>query len=96
MINEEQREKVGRNVAIWIVTNAITLVCIPVLHYIYLDRLLDYEYASGIRKSTDGDIFLIEVLGGFILLVILSFIVNLLGATYIYLRYFAITKQDPR
>lgn len=77
-------EQRGRNVAIWIIANIVILICTPILHYIYLDRLLDYEYAHGIRTSTDGDIILIPVLGGFLTLVILLFVLNIAGLIYLH------------
>ncbi len=44
MIDDLERERIGRNVAIWIIVNVLIIVFTPILHYIYLDRLLGYEY----------------------------------------------------
>ncbi len=60
----------------------------PILHYAYLGWLIDHEYAAGIRTSTGGDIILIPVMGGFVLLVIVLSVVNLLAAIYVYVRYY--------
>ena len=86
-MDDETRERVGRKVAIWIVANVLILVVTPILHYIYLDRLLDYEYATGIRTSTSGDTIIIPVVGGFIFLIGVLFVVNLFGISYMYFRH---------
>lgn len=66
----------------WIVANIVGLFVIPILHYIYLDRLLNYEYASGIRTSTGGDIILIPVVGMFVFLLLSSLVINFAIACY--------------
>lgn len=86
-IPERDRERVGRNVAIWIVTELLILVCVPVLHYQYLENLLDYEYANGLRTSTAGDTIAIPLVGGFVFLVLVLSLINVVGACYLYLRY---------
>ena len=82
-------EDLGRKVALWIIADIVILVCVPVAHYIYLDRLLDYEYATGIRTDTSGDIILIPVVGGFIFLFLILFVINSLAVVYV----FAIRKR---
>lgn len=62
---------------LWIIGNAILLFVIPILYYIYLDRLIDNEYARGVRTSTSGDSVLIPVFGVFILLFLTSVVINL-------------------
>ena len=84
MWSEEARKGIGRKVAIWIIFNILILLCTPVLHYIYLDQLLDYEYATGVRTSTSGDNIIIPVFGGFIFLVMILFVVNVLAAIYLH------------
>lgn len=76
----------GRTVALWIIADILILICVPIAHYIYLDRLLDYEYSAGIRKSTSGDIILLPVIGGFILLLFLVIVVNALAAIIFWIR----------
>jgi hypothetical protein len=88
VISEENRERVGRNVAIWIIANVLILVCVPVFHYIYLDDLVEYEYANGLRTSATGDTLIIPLIGGFIFLVVTLFVINFVAASYVYLSYF--------
>lgn len=66
----------------WLIAEMFVLVGLPVLYYIYLDRLLDYEYAAGIRTSSDGDIILIPVMGLFVLLFIILFVADILAVCY--------------
>ena len=66
----------------WIVANIAALFVIPILYYIYLDSLLDYEYANGIRTSTSGDTILIPVVGMFVLLLFSSIVINFAIACY--------------
>lgn len=70
----------------WLLANMLVLAGGPILHYIYLDRLLDYEYAAGIRTSTDGDIILIPVMGSFVFLFVTLLVVNVLAGCCVWLR----------
>jgi len=79
-------ENLGRKVAIWIIADIVVLICVPVAHYIYLDRLLDYEYSTGIRTDSSGDIILIPVVGGFIFLFLILFVINILALVYVFAR----------
>lgn len=47
----------------WLVCHIPIQIGVPILFYFYLDALLDFEYAHGIRTSTDGDTIIIPVLG---------------------------------
>ena len=89
-------ENPGRKVALWIIADIVILVCVPVAHYIYLERLLDYEYANGIRTDTNGDIIVIPVVGGFILLFLIVFVINILASVYVFARGKRSTANDGR
>lgn len=73
---------------IWLLADALILIGVPVLYYNYLARQVDYEYATGIRTSSDGDIILIPVLGVFMSLSLLVLIVNVLAPCYYIWRHY--------
>jgi hypothetical protein len=76
-----------KKLLLWFTVNLVILVSIPVIYYIYLDRLVDYEYATGIRTSTGGDIVLIPVAGLFIFVLLVLLIANVLaGGFFILVR----------
>ena len=75
-------ENIGRKVALWIIADIVILICVPVAHYVYLDRLLDYEYATGIRTNTSADTITIPVFGGFIFLFLILFVINIAALSY--------------
>ncbi len=75
----------AKKLLLWLAVNGSIQVGFPVLFYIYLDRQVDYEYAAGIRTSTDGDIIMIPVVGLFIFLFIALLIINTIGAC-LYIR----------
>jgi O-antigen/teichoic acid export membrane protein len=66
----------------WLMADISILIGLPILHYLYLARMLDYEYANGIRTSSDGDSILIPVVGLFIFLFVVLLIINLVVAGY--------------
>jgi len=47
-----------KKLLLWLAVNASIQFGLPILFYIYLERMVNYEYATGIRTSTDGDIIL--------------------------------------
>ena len=71
---------------LWFIANVSILIGGPILYHVYLDRLLDHEYATGIRTSTDGDIILIPVAGLFIFLLISLLIINAVVGFCVWLR----------
>jgi hypothetical protein len=73
---------------LWLLADALILYSVPILYYNYLARTLDYEYATGIRTSSDGDIILIPVMGLFMYLSLLVFIVNILAVCYYVWRHY--------
>jgi hypothetical protein len=89
-------EDQGRKVALWIIADIVILTCGPIVHYICLDGLLDYEYATGIRTDTSGDIILIPVIGGFILLFLIVFLINAMALVYVFARRKRTPANDDR
>ncbi len=63
----------------WFITHIVILILAPVAHYISLDRQLDYEYATGIRTDTGGDTIHIPVFGGFVFLLVLMLLINVIA-----------------
>jgi uncharacterized membrane protein len=74
MAGMENRTK--NRLLLWIMANIIILISVPILYYVYLDRLVDYEYATGVRTSTGGDIILIPVAGVFLFLLLILLVIN--------------------
>lgn len=68
-----------------LIISSILQIVIPVLYYFYLDNLLDYEYANGIRTSTNGDTITLPVVGMFILVFFALFVINIGFACYLFL-----------
>jgi hypothetical protein len=75
-----------KKLILWLITNVLILIGVPILYYIYLERLVDYEYATGIRTSTGGDIILIPVVSSFIFLFVTLLIINVFLICYFWLR----------
>lgn len=69
---------------LWI-TSAILQIVVPIVYYFYLDNLVDYEYANGIRTSTDGDTLTIPVVGMFILVFLILVVINVVYGSYLVL-----------
>jgi hypothetical protein len=52
-------------IILWLLADALILYAVPVLYYNNLARQVSYEYAAGVRTSSDGDIVFIPVMGVF-------------------------------
>ena len=71
-----------RKFIIWFVSNVALQIGGPILFYFYLSGLLDYEYAHGIRTSTDGDNIIIPVLGMVIFIFFSLVVINIIIACF--------------
>jgi len=71
-----------KKLILWLLADALVLYGVPILYYNYLARMVNHEYATGIRTSSDGDIILIPVVGLFMNLLVVVLIINILGVCY--------------
>jgi hypothetical protein len=72
-----------RKISLWLLGNLALLVFVPVGLYIYLNRLVEYEYATGIRTGGNDPVILIPVIGVFFFLFLILLTVNTLTALFI-------------
>jgi hypothetical protein len=65
--------------ALWFITNAAVAIGLPYLFTIWIRREVDYEYATGLRTSTDGDSIVIPIAGFTMLLWFALLVCNAIG-----------------
>lgn len=71
----------------WIIANVLLQFGIPVIFYFYVRQMVDDEYATGLRTTSDGDSIIIPVAGMFIFAFVALLVVNaLVGGFYILAR----------
>ncbi|MCA1641634.1 MAG: hypothetical protein LC785_06750 [Acidobacteria bacterium] len=76
----------AKRLLFWIIANVLLQFGVPVIYFVYMRRMVDEEYATGMRTSSDGDSMIIPVMGMFIFVLITLLAVNALGAGVYLLR----------
>jgi hypothetical protein len=64
----------------WVIANVLLQFGVPVIYFFYLRQMVDEEYTTGVRTSSDGDSIIIPVGSMFIFMFITLLAVNALGA----------------
>jgi hypothetical protein len=71
---------------LWVVADVLLLFGVPIMFSVYVRRMVDEEYATGMRNTSDGDSIIIPVAGMFIFMLITLISINALVGSFYLLR----------
>jgi hypothetical protein len=81
----------------WVLANIAVQIFVPIIYFVYLMWLMDYEYENGIRTSSDGDSIMIPAAGMFVLIFFTLIVVNVfIAVAYFWIKYRATVSSPSR